>query len=900
MRRPSYRGIIASTAILILVSLIAVAIAVWRLREDSISEAVHESDIIATILAEQVDHSSQAIELVLDEIIDEARRGRMDDTDSYARAIGTKEIQEHLKARLARLPQADVITFTDHTGQILNFTRMWPPPRADLSDRDYFRHFSTVRDPGLFISKPVENKVTGTWIVYFSKRLETADGRFLGVVMVGFRPEYFLNVLDVIASIPGQSLLLLRADGTTLLRYPDQVNRAGFQMPIDSRWYALAPTGGYYRSQGVFDGTPRWVAVRPIRHYPLVVNVAIAEETALAEWRTQALVICGSTLLVELLFLLLAYLLFRQFARLHESEAALCEKTQEIGLANARFAATLSSMSLGIAMFDRDGRLLIHNRTYEQIWKIAPGAMRPGTGCSAIIANCIARGLLPADVMRFDPEHPDFTPSENYSEILDISDGRSIRITRDPMPDGGWVTTHEDITEQQRTNARIVHLAHYDTLTDLANRTLFMTQLQMFVAGEHDGDCAVLLVDLDHFKEVNDTFGHGIGDALLYEVAVRLAKTVHGDDLVARLGGDEFAIACGLHRSDETNTCRRSVEALAERMLEAVGRPYLIQGNEISIGLSIGITFAGPNEDDTERVIRQADLALYRAKTSGRNRFRIFEPAMEAEYIDRQSLTIDLQGAAARGELEVHYQPIVDGTTLEIRIMEALLRWNHPIRGPVPPVVFIGVAEEAGLIQSLGEWVLEQACREAASWSAQIKVAVNVSTIQLAQATFPEMVARVMGESGLPSTRLQLEITESVLLSDAGHAMSILHRLRAMGISIVLDDFGTGYSALSYLKRFPFDEIKIDKSFIDDITRHRGCAAIVSATIVLAREFEMQTTAEGVETPEQYELLRAAAVTQMQGYLFGRPAPASAWDLTGSDVAVEILPSSGEARALGR
>jgi diguanylate cyclase (GGDEF)-like protein/PAS domain S-box-containing protein len=897
MGRSSYRGVTVAAVVLVLACLFAVALALWRLREDAISEAVRETEAIATILAEQVDHSSQAIELVLDELIADVRHRKVEDLDGYRETMRTREVHDHLKERLTRLPQADVITFTDNTGRIVNITRGWPAPDVDLSDRDYFRHFASNRDGGLLISQPVQNKVTGTWIVYFSKRLETTDGQFMGVVMVGFRPEYFLKALDVIAAIPERSLLLLRDDGTVLLRHPDPIVRTGFKMPADAGWYAFAAKGGFYRSEGVLDPIPRWVVVRPTRHYPLVVDVAISESQALEEWRGRALVIGGSALFVGLLFLILAHSLFRQFARLHASEAALCEKTRELTLANARFDATLSSMSNGIAMFDGDGRMLIHNRTYEQIWGLRPEDLRPGTLCTAIIADCTARGLLPSGLERFDPGHPDFVRDASCWEVVELGDGRTVRITRDPMADGGWVSTHEDITEHQRANARIAHLAHYDALTDLANRALFMTQLQTFVGGTHGGGCAVLLIDLDHFKEVNDTFGHGIGDTLLQEAAARLAKTVRSGDLVARLGGDEFAIVCDLTRREGSDEARDEIEQLAARMVATVGLPYVIEGNEISVGLSIGITFAREEENDSERVMRRADLALYRAKTSGRNRFRVFEAAMEEEYDAHQSLIADLQGAISRGEIEVHYQPIVDATTRDIRTMEALARWTHPVRGSVPPSLFIAAAEEAGLIQGLGEWVLTRACLEAATWPETIRVAVNVSPIQIGLPSFPDTVARILRVSGLPARRLQLEITESVLLSDTGRAASTLHALRDTGITIALDDFGTGYSALSYLKRFPFDEIKIDKSFIDDIVGHRGSAAIVSATIALAREFDMRTTAEGVETEAQYELLRATAVTQMQGYLFGRPALASAWNLHRRERAVETVSIlSGTAR----
>lgn len=310
-----------------------------------------------------------------------------------------------------------------------------------------------------------------------------------------------------------------------------------------------------------------------------------------------------------------------------------------------------------------------------------------------------------------------------------------------------------------------------------------------------------------------------------------------------------------------------------------VQKPYMIDGHEVTIGLSIGITF-GYGEDAADQIMRHADLALYRAKAEGRNRYRMFDPDMEELVQSRRRLAFDLQNAIGANELRLVFQPIVDSRSLEIRSMEALLRWPHPTRGMVPPPEFITLAEEAGMIHRLGEWVLRKACNEALQWPPDIRVAVNVSAIQVVHGALAGMLSRILNETGFPAHRLKLEITESVLLSDGNRALATLHELRDLGVGIALDDFGTGYSSLSYLKMFPFDELKIDKSFIDDMPVHSGCAAIVSATTTLARAFDIVTIAEGVETEEQFNLLRAAAVTQMQGYFFGRPAPAGSFDFS--------------------
>lgn len=876
MGRTQYARMMAFAVVVMLALACAIGLALWRLREDAILDTTRAAGNIATILAEQASHSTQAIELVIDEMIEDVARRDFGSRAHFNDYMRTQVAYRYIMERLTRLPQADVISFTDHEGNLVRTTRGWPVPNVNISDRDYFQKAKQSADLGLFVSVPVQNKVTQTWTVFFSKRIETRTGEFLGTVLIGVRPEFFMRTFDVISLIPGQSLLLLRRDGTVLLRHPDPVARAGGKMPADSGWYQAVEQGsGSYRSAGVFDNEPRWVGVRPLARYPLVVDVAVAESYALSVWRSRAIVIGTCSLIAGLVLAFLLRALYLQFEKLRVSESRLAEKSEEASVANMRFDAALSHMSHGVAMYDRDGKLLIHNRQYEQIWGMSAEDLRPGIAVSDIIASRAARGLYMGPAPKTYLDRPDVSREGRFATVQTLSDGRSVRINFDPMPDGGWVTTHEDITERQRVSEKIEHMAHHDALTDLSNRTLFMSRLEDFIRPGSGPDFAVLLVDLDRFKEVNDTFGHGVGDVLLKQVAARLKSAVRGHDIVARLGGDEFAI---LRAMDSAGL--EGLSVLAKRLLNRIRESYFIEGHEVTIGLSIGITIGHPGADDPERIMRQADLALYRAKADGRGRYKLFESEMEEQIQSRRQLAVDLQGAISRGDLLVHYQPIVDAASCEVRSMEALVRWPHPVRGFVSPVLFIPLAEEAGLIHRLGEFVLIRACRDALAWPDEVKVAVNVSALQVGQGTFPSIVGRVLRETGLRAGRLKLEITESVLLSDGRQALSILHDLRKLGVSIVLDDFGTGFSSLSYLKMFPFDEIKIDKSFVDDIAVHSGCAAIVSATTTLARAFDIITTAEGVETEEQYRLLRAASVTQMQGYLFGKPGPAEAWDFS--------------------
>ena len=404
-----------------------------------------------------------------------------------------------------------------------------------------------------------------------------------------------------------------------------------------------------------------------------------------------------------------------------------------------------------------------------------------------------------------------------FQTILETADGGSIQILNRPLPHGGWVTTQEDITERKRAEERITHLAHYDALTDLPNRTLFHERLEGELARIARGEqLAVLYIDIDEFKSVNDSLGHLIGDELLKSVAVSLGSCIKATDFVARLGGDEFAIVQTAIKD------RQDVSDLVTRIYRAIREPYECLGHRVTTDASIGIALAPQHGGDLDQLLKNADLAMYAAKAAGRRTYRFFEPEMDARVKARRVLEMDLRQAITDGGLEVYYQPFVNLADNKITGCEALLRWRHPERGMIPPSEFIPVAEETGLISELGKWVLTTACAEAATWPDDIKLAVNVSPIQFRTIRFALKVVAALAASGLPASRLELEITEAVLIRDDETALAILHQLRAIGVRIALDDFGTGYSSLSYLQRFPFDKIKIDRCFVSDIADPDG------------------------------------------------------------------------------
>jgi diguanylate cyclase (GGDEF)-like protein len=419
-------------------------------------------------------------------------------------------------------------------------------------------------------------------------------------------------------------------------------------------------------------------------------------------------------------------------------------------------------------------------------------------------------------------------------------------------------------------NRRVLELAQTDILTGLPNRAFFLEQLQQINSpeSERSGAFSILMLDLDRFKNVNDSLGHAAGDTLLRQVADRLRSTLRNTDVLARLGGDEFAIV-----QSECDDQRAGSIDLATRISKLIAEPFQLPGHRVEIGTSIGIAMAPEHGDDQEQLLKKADLALYRSKSAGRNCFSLYDEAMSAELEARNTLEGDLRDAIARCQFEVHYQPFYDIQSGHRRGVEALVRWRHPTRGLIAPDKFIPLAEETGLIVPLGEWVLRQACDDAMSWPAEVKVAVNLSPVQFKQAELFEVIQSALKNSGLPPERLEIEITESVLLEPGAENHAFIDKLKSVGISLALDDFGTGYSSLSYLTTFPFDKIKIDKSFIANLTKRHNSTAIISSIVTLARGLDIVVTAEGVETREQYDRLKSLGVNFAQGYLLGRPVP---------------------------
>jgi len=574
-------------------------------------------------------------------------------------------------------------------------------------------------------------------------------------------------------------------------------------------------------------------------------------------------------------------------------EKLIAEKATELEIINDRFDAALSNMTQGISMFDGRARLVVWNARYAEIYQLPQSLLKVGTSRDDIAEYIVSNGVAKDRAADSDHEHGDSDAGQHpvdrsSSRIEELSDGRAILLSRQAMSDGGWLTTHEDITERRRAENEIIHLARHDPLTGLANRAEFNAKLEEATKRlkRNGGAVTVMMLDLDKFKAVNDTLGHPAGDQLLVEVARRLKSSVRETDVLARLGGDEFAII-----QESTAHQHEGAVALSLRIINAIAQPLDLSGQQASVGTSIGIVLAPEHGADPEELLKRADLALYSVKAGGRNDFRIFRPEMLEAVHSQQSAESELRDAIAGDEFELHYQPQVDAKTRLLWGREALIRWRHPIKGLVPPDQFIPLAESTGLIVPLGEWVLQQACKDAASWPADIKVAVNISAVQFKKGNLFDVILCALVESGLAPQRLELEITETALLENQGAYLAAIRQLKNLGISLALDDFGTGHSSINYLTIFPFDKIKIDKSFTQGVLKRRDYKAVVASTIALAQGLGIVTTAEGVETEEQFDYMRQAGVDLLQGYLFGRPVPASELDLRDMALRTEMTAS---------
>ena len=878
-------------------------------------------------------------------------------------------------------------------GYMTDTTTDYRGPRLYLGDRDHFTHLVNQKSDAMYVAPPVLGRASGKWAIQLARPLRGSDGNFAGVIVASLDPDHLGAFIESARLGEHGSLILRNADNDILVSRGTSTPTMGKKIgsPYLDAGLKQSPNGTYWGG-GLVDGVNRLVAYRQSDILPLVFTAGLAEEQVFSEYRRHRLVYFLLATVLSLILLIAGSLDYRHLSWLTQTQ-------QELKSMAIRFRSAAENMSQGLTMHDADGRLVACNSRYLQMYGLSSEQVKLGTPIQDVLDLRQAAGTFKGNSERHAKElMAMLTRGERVERTAPLPDGRIVHLIHCPKDDGGWVSTHEDVTERKRaetelsnvksfldsiiqsipmpivikdphsrkfifvnrayeafmgissdevlgktgdeflpqevaalvedcdtralksfdelvggefsvttragdrrvvtvsrtvvrdsnqqaqylvslidditerknSQAKIERLALYDALTDLANRSLFREKVEESLARlrRMGNEFAIFQLDLDNFKSVNDTYGHHAGDILLREVAIRIKATIREVDIAARLGGDEFALLILLGREAE----KGGAEKLAGRLVEILSAPYHIEGQAVVIGCSIGIAFAPKHGDRGDEILKNADLALYKAKNEGRKCFRVYDEKLKTEADSRNALENDLRQAVWCDEFELVYQPIIENKTGRIRAVEALVRWRHPTKGMVSPADFIPLAEETGLIIQLGEWVMAKACHDAMKMPGEIKVAINLSPVQFAKSNIVDAVICALVDSGLPPERLEIEITENVLLRETELNLAALHQLKNLGISISLDDFGVGYSSLSYLTSFPFEKVKVDRSFIEKIDRPEA-KAVVASIVQLSRTLKLTSCAEGIETEKQLREVTSLGIELGQGYLFGEAMP---------------------------
>ncbi|MGD1037144.1 MAG: EAL domain-containing protein [Roseiarcus sp.] len=820
--------------------------------EQASSSAVNLSHVISY----HTNRSLQPVSLAVSDVVERLRNAGVNSIADLESVGESKDIQAMLRNRAAETPSIDSLFIVGVNGTIGG---RFP---YGVSDSECMAYLRDAAPGSVYVSTPFQSM--GTWLVSFSKRISARDGAFLGAVTGLVNLATFNDLFDKVVFGEHRSLFILRTDGALVAWYPQGEMAFGSNVG-DGRLFKdfiSKRRDGVLRQKNGFGGMDRMLAVANSPNFPVAAVVAVSMNDIVADWvrQTEGLAFAAGVIVLSIIAGVIG--LADRIDQL--SDARQREAVQaQLAIQYKRFNNAMDNIVQGVALYDRDNTLIACNKRYAEIYGLPDKLTKRGVTRAQILDYLGDQGFGKVS------GQPRTEADGSILIIAELSDGRVIAQRKKELADGGLVSTYEDITVRCRAEQKVQEMATSDALTGLANRFEFKQRLDRCLdeVRRRTGKFAVFYLDLDHFKAVNDSLGHPVGDKLLQEVTARIKAIVRNGDTVARIGGDEFAIIQRVERIPH-DTIR-----LAERLIASVSEPHSIDGNSIVVGTSIGISVTPTDSVDSDELIRNADMALYHSKVN-RGSYNFFTSSMDEQVRSRRVMENDLRIAIAEGQFELYFQPVVSVADRQVKSFEALVRWKHPERGIVAPGEFISLAEENGLIVPIGEWVLRQACREVAKWPEHIKVAVNVSAVQFKSPVLLESIFVAIEAAGIEGSRLIVEVTESLMLKDAEQAVSALHSIRDMGIAVAMDDFGTGYSSLSYLRRFPFDKIKIDKSFVSELGQCDESTAIVRAATSLAKALGMETVAEGVETEDQLTRVGTEGCSEAQGYLFSRPMPA--------------------------
>jgi len=876
-------GIILVVALLLDVALRRQEIEDWRRGMSSMS----------LMLAEHTSQTFNSVYLILDSITEHVRQVGATNEAAFQAKMATPEMYEMLREKVRYRAPVDVALLVDAHGDVINSSRSYPVPPITVADRDYFR--AQKEDPRLgdYISQAVRNRGNGKWGFYISRRVNDAHGNFMGLALVGLSvdalTDFYARVVSNLGK--GASITLFRSDLTVLACAPrddnliGRVSRTGSTyeiIEVQKKKQEVILTDAPRFSNG--ESVLRLAAVRMTERYPLIITLIVTDDLFLSGWRSSTTSIAGVSLISVLILLYGTGLLVRNLEQREEAE-------RELQASEAKFH-TMADWTTDWEYWTKpDGRFHYMTPSAERITGYRTEEFAQNPALIDAIVHPEDRPLWEMHLHHHLPQAEDGSVAQLEMRIIQKA-GDTCWMSHSCRPvfseAGEYLgrrVTMRDISERKAAEDHIRNLAYFDPLTQLPNRRLLLDRLgqALIVSGRTQEFGALLMVDLDHFKNLNDTRGHDMGDRLLVEVARRLAATVRQEDTICRLGGDEFMVMIeGLGKED--HAAASQVEHVAEKIRKALNQTYVLSDidKDYHNTSSIGLTLFRGQGTSIEVLMKQADVALYQAKDAGRNTIRFYNTAMQAAIDARSAMEEALRRGLTHDEFRVHYQPQVDQDG-HLLGAEALVRWLSPDRGLVSPGDFIPLAEETDLIVDLGQWVLETACAQLKRWAddrrtEKLQLAVNVSARQFHQADFIERVHRSLADSGANPARLKLELTESIVLDDVEGVIARMQQLNALGVRFSLDDFGTGYSSLSCLKRLPFDQVKIDQSFVRDVASDANDAAIVRAMLAMSRSLGINVIAEGVETQAQRDFLYENGCVAYQGYLFGKPMPITEWD----------------------